>query len=174
MVEKKDDTPPFAELIGAVKPLPPARARAVPAPHVTREAEATTQRRLTHKLVLEQSEELVLAYSSDVPRSRIEELRHGPLFPARDLDLHGMSALKAATALRQAVKLARADGLRCLIVVCGRGNHSGRVGAVLPGVVVETLTDNCSEDIQGFRSAPTQFGGHGAIIVRLRARTRRG
>lgn len=176
MAEKKDNSPAFADLIGAVKPLPPAPALATPPlpPPAPIAPDPHKPRRTLHRVELEHNDELVFARASDVPRARIEELRHGPLTPARELDLHRMSAAQAAAALRQAVKLARADGLRCLVVVCGKGSHSGRAGAVLPGVVLETLVDDCAAEIQGFRSAPPQFGGHGAVIVRLRSRARNG
>ena len=121
-------------------------------------------------LIVEKSDDLVLGHSTDYPASKLMELSHGPTPPSRELDLHGMGVAKARAALERAITQARRDGLRSLVVICGRGHRSGPSGPVLPEMVIDELAGPLAGHVLGFRSAPRHFGGAGALIVRLRLR----
>ncbi len=56
-------------------------------------------------------------------------LRSGKLPVERSLDLHGLTAQRAYAALERLLRNARADGVRVVEVITGRG--SGEVGGVL-------------------------------------------
>ena len=115
---------------------------------------------------------MVRARAEGVPARWLEELAAGRSVPQRQLDLHRKSAAEARQALGEAVLEARRAGVRCLLVVCGRGKHSKADGPVLPEVAVECLSESLSEHVLAFTSAPSKWGGLGALIVRLRPRRR--
>jgi DNA-nicking Smr family endonuclease len=99
----------------------------------------------------------------------LDELRAGKVVPRRELDLHRRSAAEARLLLDEAVPRARREGVACLLVVCGRGLHSGAEGPVLPEVATERLSEELGDEILAFCTAPRKWGGEGALLVRLRA-----
>ncbi|HTI03244.1 MAG TPA: Smr/MutS family protein [Acidisoma sp.] len=56
-----------------------------------------------------------------------EKLRRGRMRPERKLDLHGRTAQAAYAAFERFIAQARADGVRCVEVVTGRGAGEGGV-----------------------------------------------
>jgi DNA-nicking Smr family endonuclease len=56
-----------------------------------------------------------------------EKLRRGRMRPERKLDLHGRTAQVAFAAFDRFIAQARADGIRCVEVVTGRGAGEGGV-----------------------------------------------
>ncbi len=58
-----------------------------------------------------------------------ERLRSGRLKPARVVDLHGLTLAEAHRALLAAVAAARAERLRCIEIITGRG--SGEAGGAI-------------------------------------------
>lgn len=170
MADPKDtDGKSFAELVGQVNPVKASPRRVPEAAPVTDRVRVHEHAKGAH-LIVEKRDDLVLAHSTDYPPSKLAELAHGPTPPSRELDLHGMGVAKARAALERAVTQARRDGLRCLVVICGRGHRSGPSGPVLPDVVMDELAGPLAGHVLGFRSAPRHFGGAGALIVRLRSR----
>jgi DNA-nicking Smr family endonuclease len=116
---------------------------------------------------------VIAAHASDASPRLAHEL--GALPPARQyqrLDLHRMSASQATHALHTTITQARADGEIYVIVICGKGTHSGAVGPVLSRLVVEELSGPLAAQIVAFRTAPRALGGEGAIVVRLRRKAR--
>ena len=63
---------------------------------------------------------------------------------------------------------ARRDGLGCVLIVCGRGLHSGLEGPVLPDVAIERLSEELAYYVLAFCTAPRRWGGEGALLVMLR------
>lgn len=161
----------FAQLARGVSPLPAAtpriRAERTPAP-----VEQVAVRPRT-RLWVEQSAEGVRAWAPDVSPRSLDALEAGRVVPRRELDLHRKSAADAREALVAAVREARQAGVSCLLVVCGRGQHSKAGGPVLPDVAVECLSETLSEQVLAFVSAPRKWGGKGALLVRLRPAPRR-
>jgi len=60
-----------------------------------------------------------------VDRATWGRFRTGKLAPARQLDLHGMTAQRAFQALTAFLRTAHAEGLRCVEIVTGRGGREG-------------------------------------------------
>ncbi len=58
-------------------------------------------------------------------RASWQRFRSGRLPPARTLDMHGMSAQHAFMALSAFLHAARADCIRCVEIVTGRGSAAG-------------------------------------------------
>jgi DNA-nicking Smr family endonuclease len=162
----------FKDLAGAggVKPLtepsrvvtrsePPAGLPARPAP-------------AKHRLWVERRDDVVRARAEDVPPRWLDDLRAGRVVPRRELDLHRKGAADARQALDDEVARARRENVACVLIVCGRGLHSGLYGPVLPDVAIERLSEELSEHVYAFCSAPRKWGGDGALIVMLRPPTK--
>ena len=157
--------PRFAELASGVQPLPRAAPRAAarqPAPSVQIVV------RQQARLWVEERAGAVRARAAGVPARWLDELESGRIVPRKELDLHRRSAADARLAIAAAVSEARRAGVSCLLVVCGRGQHSAGTGAVLPEVTIECLSETLAGEVLAFTSAPKKWGGKGAIIVRLR------
>jgi DNA-nicking Smr family endonuclease len=64
-----------------------------------------------------------------------------------------------------------AKGRRCVLLIHGRGLHSGPSGPALRSALVEYLCHQpLSKHVLAFTSAPPRHGGAGALIVLLRRR----
>lgn len=103
-----------------------------------------------------------------VNRAQLAELRAGRLRVEDTLDLHGLTTATAAPALRDFLLGAAAARRRCVLVVHGRGAHSGGV-AVLRELVMERLTGELSGLVRAFCGAAPHDGGPGATYVELRS-----
>lgn len=165
---KKPPESGFADLVGSVDSLKPG-AEKIPPSGGNTERTGSSSRHVSAEIVVERRGDVLLGRAPGTARRVIDDLSRGPLQLFREIDLHRLSAAQAREVLVKSLRLGRRDGLRCLVVICGRGTHSGRLGAVLPDVVVETLCQDLASEILGFRSAPPNHGGSGAIIVRLKS-----
>lgn len=86
------------------------------------------------------------------------------------LDLHGYRESEARGELRDGLRRARREGLRCVRVVHGKGLRSA-AGPVLKEALPGWLSEEpVAAWILGFTSAPPRLGGTGATLVLLRAR----
>ncbi len=164
--KKGHDRSSFGELMGEVQPLregpakiplaPRAQARTLPRPKASR-----------RRIVVEGSEGVVLGYASDASLRSAQELARLRSAPRR-VDLHRMSAAAASAALGTAVRQARAERVRLLLVIFGKGRHSHGGQPVLSALVVEELATSLAAAVVAFRTAPGSLGGEGALLVRLR------
>jgi DNA-nicking Smr family endonuclease len=93
-------------------------------------------------------------------RSRLRRMA-----PEAEIDLHGMTRAEAVSALDLFFQSARRDGLQKVLVIHGKGNHSGS-GSVLPSLVREYLQKApfAGETGKAHRTA----GGSGATWVLLK------
>jgi DNA-nicking Smr family endonuclease len=55
-----------------------------------------------------------------------------------------------------------------VLIITGKGQHSGNHGPVLKTAVVQWLKKNGHPYLREFRDAPPRFGGSGAIWVELK------
>ena len=86
--------------------------------------------------------------------------------PQAELDLHGMTALEAETAIDGFIRDARARGLSKVLLIHGKGNHSP--GEPVLQRVVRDYLEKCP--LTGaFGKAERARGGGGATWVRIRA-----
>jgi DNA-nicking Smr family endonuclease len=82
------------------------------------------------------------------------------------LDLHGLTEEQADSAVTTVVQRCRAQGVRTLLIIHGRGYHSDPLeGPVLKRLVVRLLEYPLRECIREFRPAPPDKGGEGATVV---------
>jgi DNA-nicking Smr family endonuclease len=103
-----------------------------------------------------------------IDRRHLLRLRRGDTPVEAEVDLHGLLRREAAATLGRALGNAQAEGLRCVLVVHGRGRHSPE-GAVLRDAVVSWLTaPPLATSVMAFASAQPRDGGAGATYVLLR------
>jgi DNA-nicking Smr family endonuclease len=109
-----------------------------------------------------------------VDRKHLLRLRRGEQPIERRVDLHGLVAVEAKRSLTSELVSAQAAGLRCVLVIHGRGLHS-EGGAVLRGGTVDWLSaEPLASRVMAFASARPEHGGSGATYVLLRRIRKRG
>jgi DNA-nicking Smr family endonuclease len=104
----------------------------------------------------------------DLDPRELRRLRRGQYAVDGRLDLHGMDAETARTAVEAFVKKRARDGDRVVLVVHGKGSHSPRGHAVLRGEIAAWLSQGRSaRHVAAFATAPADEGGAGAVLVLL-------
>lgn len=121
------------------------------------------------QLLVEQIGQTWAARADGIDRRIVRKLRDGAIPIESQIDLHGLTRLKAAHALDRFISASRAGGRRCLLVIHGRGLHSGPDGPALLDVVRAALTTgtHAAVVLVCASAAPPQGGG-GATLVYLR------
>lgn len=117
---------------------------------------------------LERDGERMAARAAGVDRRTVARLRRGRPTAERRLDLHGLDLAGAERALRETLDRAVAEGVRCVLVVHGRGLHSEagpRIKEALPGWLAAPPH---GARVLAFTSADPARGGAGATCVLLR------
>ena len=106
-----------------------------------------------------------LAQRRSAPPGTAERLHTGSPKPDKRLDLHGTRAADAAEATRHAIDTCVRSGGSLLLVIHGRGKHSGGHGVLreeLPGWL------EAHARVVAYAPARGRDGGAGATLVRLR------
>jgi DNA-nicking Smr family endonuclease len=110
----------------------------------------------------------IRAAAPSVSRETVQALGKGAP-PEATCDLHGLRAEAAEARLARFIEDSVGRGLRRVLVVCGRGQHSGAAGPVLRELAVSALTGPAvGRHVLAFASAPPRLGGEGALLVLLR------
>lgn len=105
----------------------------------------------------------------DLPPDVLRKLRRGVLPIDARLDLHGLGAGPARSAVEKFLREKHARGERCVLVVHGKGEHSPRGVGVLRGEIAAWLSQSAaSEHVAAFATATDGDGGEGAVYVLLR------
>jgi DNA-nicking Smr family endonuclease len=170
-----DDAAAFAEAVRGTRAL--SGARRVPAdlgsgtvkrPRVP--APATTAVLPSGRaLSVEDTAQGWIARADGVDRRVLRKLREGTIPVEGRVDLHGLTRVNALAALERFLSTARAADQRCLLVIHGRGLHSGDEGPTLRDVVRDALsTGALSGVVLACTQAPPSQGGAGATLVYLR------
>ncbi|MDD9854908.1 MAG: Smr/MutS family protein [Gammaproteobacteria bacterium] len=107
-----------------------------------------------------------------VQKSVVRRLKRGDCRPAARLDLHGLTAAEAESALDRFLARAGGRGQTELLVIHGKGLRSGPRGGVLKGVTCALLKRHPA--VQAFCSAHPKHGGHGAVYVLIKNPRRKG
>jgi DNA-nicking Smr family endonuclease len=82
-----------------------------------------------------------------------------------------LSADAAAHQAERFIEQSVAKGRRCVLLIHGRGLHSGPSGPALRPALVEFLRQRpLAKHVLAFTSAPPRHGGAGALLVLLRRR----
>jgi len=106
---------------------------------------------------------------ADVPPDLVRKLRRGQFPIDGRLDLHGMRAEDARSAVEKFLREMRARRERCVLIVHGKGLHSPGGEGVLRGELSAWLSEGrASSSVDAFASAHAEDGGEGATYVLLR------
>lgn len=170
----EEDIRLFREAIGEVRRLdpvasPPAPERPAPHPHMFDADEAAVPSELLDltfdPALLEIGEEL--SYLRDgYPPKLLRQLKRGQFSVQDDLDLHQMNAAAAQASIIAFLAEAKHHGLRCVLIVHGKGLRSRAAGPVLKGLTERMLRRR--DDVVAFASARPSQGGTGAVVVLLK------
>ncbi len=110
--------------------------------------------------------------AAGVDRRSAERLRRGRLPVEARLDLHGHTQDQAHAALDHFLGEAQARGLRCVLVITGKGTTTGATmgaGGVLRGQVPRWLNEPGNRArVLAFDYAQPKHGGLGALYVLMR------
>ena len=106
--------------------------------------------------------------AADLGEKTLARLRRGLPAPEFELDLHGLDAREAARLVQRELEQARADGVRCVRIVHGRGLHSAS-GPVLREQLPRWLTAGPLADaVLAFTRSPALRDAGGSTLVLLR------
>jgi len=113
--------------------------------------------------------EFVCGLAPGVDRRLLRKLRRGEFAVQAHVDLHGLRSEDARTAVERFVRKSRSAGLRCVLVVHGRGLRSKDHIPVLKEKLVRWLSHGrIGRQVLAFASARPHDGGAGAVYVLLR------
>jgi DNA-nicking Smr family endonuclease len=100
----------------------------------------------------------------------MKRLRNGEFPIEARIDLHGLTRPRAERAMERFLAAARSSQRRGLLIVHGRGLHSGAAGPALRSVVRDALRhgEHASAVLAASCPAPPALGGAGATLVWLR------
>jgi DNA-nicking Smr family endonuclease len=113
-------------------------------------------------LLVEMESERYRGRAEGVSKAQVSELAAGKRHVAAKLDLHGKTAAQAAEAVR-AFLMKQLPG-QCVLIIHGKGLHSGGL-AVLREATVHELLGPSSGMVQAFATAVARDGGEGATYV---------
>ena len=167
----------FSTSVGRVQPVAPSgRRHTLPTPPTPepRQRERDEENALRESLSDEFDPVTLLETDDQLSYRRPEigidvlrKLRRGGWAIQGEVDLHGLRRDAARERLTAFVHDAVHGGMRCVRVVHGKGNGSPGREPVLKGKVRSWLIQKA--DVLAFVQARGDEGGHGAVIVLLRA-----
>lgn len=102
--------------------------------------------------------------------STLRDLRRGRWVVQREIDLHGLNREEARSLLAAFLADCLKQGIRCVLVIHGKGLGSPGRQAVLRTLVRGWLVQRI--EILAYCQAKPQDGGEGAVIVLLRTKKR--
>jgi DNA-nicking Smr family endonuclease len=104
-----------------------------------------------------------------VDRRLVRRLRRGEFSVQAHLDLHGMTRDEARRAVEHFVTTARQRGLRCVLVIHGRGlNSKDQIPVLKQRLAAWLQRGKLGRQVLAFATARPSDGGAGAIYVLLR------
>lgn len=159
----------------SVRPLAPGPARVPVVPRGGRSPDPAAGRARESAsppaFHLERSGERILAMAPSISRETVRALSQGERPVEATCDLHGLRADAAHARLVRFIEDSVHRGRRRVLIVCGRGQHSGGQGPVLRELAVAVLAGPAvGRHVLAFASAPPGQGGEGALAVLLRRR----
>jgi len=163
----------FEAAMQGVRPLPPGPRRVVPEWPEKGPAPAATARPQPPQeaLHVEEDGDKLTGAAFGVAHDLLRSLARGEIAPEAELNLHHLTADAAAHQAERFIEQAVAKGRRCVLLIHGRGLHSGPTGPALRPALVEFLSRRpLAQHVLAFTSAPPRHGGAGALLVLLRRR----
>lgn len=158
----------FEAAMQGVRRLPPGRQLAVP--DWQAEPPAPPKRRPPREaLHVDEDGDRLTGAAFGVAHDLVRSLARGEIVPESELDLHHLTADAAAHKAERFIEQSVEKGRRCVLLIHGRGLHSGPSGPALRPALVESLCRRpLAKHVLAFASAPPRHGGPGALIVLLR------
>ena len=165
----------FAELFGETRPVKGGDKTVSPAAHPSQDAgridSHSRSASASDHFRRPDANEPRLGAAAGVSDRQLLELRRGAREPEERIDLHGLREAPARRHLAQRLESAVARGLRCVLVIHGRGANHETGGAVLRERLPDWLVKSPNGKIVlAFAPAPSKLGGEGATLVLLRKR----
>jgi DNA-nicking Smr family endonuclease len=118
---------------------------------------------------LANSEEYLEGSAQGLDARVMRSLRAGDYPVQAQLDLHGLIKAQAKEAVERFIHDARLKGLRCVLVVTGRGLHSqDQLPVLREGVQAWLTRGRIARQVLAFTTARPKDGGAGALYVLLR------
>lgn len=115
------------------------------------------------------SDEYIEGAVQGLDRAVLRRLRRGEYSVQAHLDLHGMNREEARDAVARFVRSSLGRGLRCVLIVHGRGLHAKDQIPVLKEKLKAWLTRGAiGSAVLAFTTARPYDGGAGAVYVLLR------
>jgi len=159
----------FSKAMKGVKPLAHRDKRKPPAPRPAASPAAPPEEPVQFEVA--SAGERVEGRAPGIDRKHLRRLRSGDVRVDVRVDLHGLHGPEAREAVREALIGAAEAGLRCALVVHGRGQRS-ESGPVLKQALTRWLAEPpLGAWVMAFASATPADGGTGATYVLLRRRT---
>ena len=109
-----------------------------------------------------------MAAAQGVSNQQLWALRRGEPGPEERIDLHGLRSDAVGPLLARRFESAAVRGLRCLLVIHGKGAGAGSDEGILRERLPGWLTRMpASRHVLAFAPAPAKHGGDGATLVLL-------
>ena len=118
-----------------------------------------------------EASEPLLGVAAGIQASQLRELRRGRIRPEAEIDLHGLRVEEARHHLLTELGRAAETGLRCLIVIHGKGLRSPGQPVLRTALPAWLADPQLAGRVLAFAPACSDDGGSGATYVLLR-RTR--
>lgn len=113
-------------------------------------------------------DELVQGLRAGAARKLLARLSGSAFAPEAQLDLHGLRGADVERAVSEFVRREHRRGLRRLLIIPGKGQHSeGGVGVLGPALVGALSGGSAAPLVLAFASAHARHGGSGAVAVLL-------
>jgi DNA-nicking Smr family endonuclease len=143
------------------------RVPVAPKPSAPSRLPSEASKRDGKTITLTSDADTIQGASYGVSHETLHKLARGQIRIEKTCDLHGLAAQVARHTCERFVVGSAASGLRAVLIICGRGLHSGDDGPVLRNVVVDVLR-SARQYVLGFTSLPPERGGTGALAVLIR------
>jgi DNA-nicking Smr family endonuclease len=164
--EDDDGASDFRRALKGVKPIDRGNLRPEPSPNLRpRRGDVDAP---GVRFEIERWGEQLEGHAPGADPRELAKLRRGDLEPERTIDLHGQDSSAAQQTLRRELATAIGAGLRCVLLIHGRGLHSEGEAVLkeaLPGWLAEPPH---GPRVVAFTTAQPRHGGAGASYVLLR------
>lgn len=121
------------------------------------------------------SDEYIEGHVAGLDELTLNRLKAGHFSPEAHLDLHGLNAEQAWESLREFMRKAWYKGLRCVLLVPGRGRNSPQGRGILRARLSQWLTQEpFRRVVLAFCTARPHDGGAGGVYALLRRSRKKG
>ncbi len=162
MTIDEEDRALFRRAVASIRPVRSESRAAPPRPRRSAVAPRTAADEPAEDLVPGE----ILTYLKPGADQRIlKKLRQGKIHPETQLDLHGCTRREAQALLRLFLQECHEDGVRCALIIHGKGWRSEGFRPVLKSALNQWLRQY--PQVIAFCSAKPRHGGSGALYVVL-------